>query len=71
MNARVVATFVLGLEVPGDAIYITGDTVWYEGDGHIEQREVSCRTLDLQSRSYRPNVLRTKWRFWTNQFAFV
>jgi hypothetical protein len=40
-------------------------------DGHIEQREVSRPTLDLQSHSYRPNELPTKWRFRTDQLAFV
>jgi hypothetical protein len=34
-------------------------------------REVSRPTLDLQSRSYRPNELRTKWRFRIDQLAFV
>jgi L-ascorbate metabolism protein UlaG (beta-lactamase superfamily) len=33
-----VAGFVLGLEVPGDAIYITGDTVWYEGVAEVAKR---------------------------------
>jgi L-ascorbate metabolism protein UlaG (beta-lactamase superfamily) len=33
-----VAGFVLGLEAPGDAIYITGDTVWYEGVADVAKR---------------------------------
>ena len=33
-----VAGFVLGLEAPGDAIYVTGDTVWYEGVGEVAKR---------------------------------
>jgi len=33
-----VAGFVLGLEVPGDAIYVTGDTVWYEGVAEVAKR---------------------------------
>ncbi|HWA81755.1 MAG TPA: MBL fold metallo-hydrolase [Acetobacteraceae bacterium] len=30
--------FVLGLEQPGDAIYVSGDTVWYEGVAEIARR---------------------------------
>ncbi|HUC17023.1 MAG TPA: MBL fold metallo-hydrolase [Acetobacteraceae bacterium] len=30
--------FVLGTEQPGDAIYISGDTVWYEGVAEISRR---------------------------------
>jgi L-ascorbate metabolism protein UlaG (beta-lactamase superfamily) len=33
-----VAGFVLGIEAPGDAIYITGDTVWYEGVREVAKR---------------------------------
>jgi L-ascorbate metabolism protein UlaG (beta-lactamase superfamily) len=33
-----VAGFVIGVERPGDAIYITGDTVWYEGVAEVAQR---------------------------------
>jgi len=33
-----VAGFVLGLEVQGDAIYVTGDTVWYEGVAEVAKR---------------------------------
>lgn len=33
-----VAGFVLGLEAPGDAIYVTGDTVWYEGVAEVAKR---------------------------------
>src|SRR5215472_3885800 len=33
-----VAGFVLGLKAPGDAIYITGDTVWYEGVADVAKR---------------------------------
>ena len=30
--------FVLGLDQPGDAIYVTGDTVWYEGVAEVARR---------------------------------
>ncbi len=30
--------FVLGLEQPGDAVYVSGDTVWYEGVAEIARR---------------------------------
>jgi L-ascorbate metabolism protein UlaG (beta-lactamase superfamily) len=30
--------FALGLEAPGDAIYVTGDTVWYEGVAETARR---------------------------------
>ena len=30
--------FLLGTEQPGDAIYITGDTVWYEGTAEVARR---------------------------------
>jgi L-ascorbate metabolism protein UlaG (beta-lactamase superfamily) len=33
-----VAGFVLGLEAPGDAIYVSGDTVWYEGVAEVAKR---------------------------------
>jgi L-ascorbate metabolism protein UlaG (beta-lactamase superfamily) len=33
-----VAGFLLGTEKPGDAIYITGDTVWYEGTAEVARR---------------------------------
>ena len=33
-----VAGSVLGIEVPGDAIYVTGDTVWYEGVAEVAKR---------------------------------
>ncbi len=33
-----VAGFLLGLEAPGDAIYVTGDTVWYDGVGEVAKR---------------------------------
>jgi L-ascorbate metabolism protein UlaG (beta-lactamase superfamily) len=33
-----VTGFVLGLEAPGDAIYVTGDTVWYEGVAKVAKR---------------------------------
>ena len=33
-----VAGFLLGLEAPGDAIYVTGDTVWYEGVAEVAKR---------------------------------
>jgi L-ascorbate metabolism protein UlaG (beta-lactamase superfamily) len=33
-----VVGFVLGLERPGDAIYVSGDTVWYEGVAEVARR---------------------------------
>jgi L-ascorbate metabolism protein UlaG (beta-lactamase superfamily) len=30
--------FAIGVEQPGDAIYVTGDTVWYEGVAEVAQR---------------------------------
>ncbi|HTJ58786.1 MAG TPA: MBL fold metallo-hydrolase [Devosiaceae bacterium] len=33
-----VTGFAIGLEAPGDAIYISGDTVWYEGVAEVAQR---------------------------------
>jgi len=33
-----VAGFALGLETRGDAIYVTGDTVWYEGVAEVAKR---------------------------------
>jgi L-ascorbate metabolism protein UlaG (beta-lactamase superfamily) len=30
--------FALGLESPGDAVYVTGDTVWYEGIAEVARR---------------------------------
>ncbi len=30
--------FALGLDEPGDAIYVTGDTVWYEGVAEVARR---------------------------------
>lgn len=33
-----VVGFLLGTEQPGDAIYITGDTVWYEGTAEVARR---------------------------------
>jgi L-ascorbate metabolism protein UlaG (beta-lactamase superfamily) len=33
-----VAGFLLGVKQPGDAIYITGDTVWYEGTAEVARR---------------------------------
>lgn len=33
-----VTGFVLGIHEPGDAIYITGDTVWYEGVAEVARR---------------------------------
>lgn len=33
-----VVGFLLGVEQPGDAIYITGDTVWYEGTAEVARR---------------------------------
>jgi L-ascorbate metabolism protein UlaG (beta-lactamase superfamily) len=33
-----VTGFFLGIEAPGDAIYVTGDTVWYEGVAEVARR---------------------------------
>ncbi|MDQ0391574.1 MBL fold metallo-hydrolase [Labrys monachus] len=33
-----VVGFLLGLEQPGDAVYFTGDTVWYEGTADVARR---------------------------------
>jgi L-ascorbate metabolism protein UlaG (beta-lactamase superfamily) len=33
-----VTSFLLGLNEPGDAIYVTGDTVWYEGVAEVARR---------------------------------
>ena len=33
-----VTGFLLGVDAPGDAIYITGDTVWYEGVAEVARR---------------------------------
>lgn len=30
--------FLIGREAPGDAIYVTGDTVWYEGTAEVARR---------------------------------
>lgn len=30
--------FLVGVEAPGDAIYVTGDTVWYEGVAEVARR---------------------------------
>src|SRR5262249_39066147 len=33
-----VAGFALGIDEPGDAVYVTGDTVWYEGVGEVARQ---------------------------------
>jgi len=33
-----VVGFLIGRERPGDAIYVTGDTVWYEGTAEVARR---------------------------------
>jgi L-ascorbate metabolism protein UlaG (beta-lactamase superfamily) len=33
-----VTGFLLGLDKPGDAVYISGDTVWYEGVAEVARR---------------------------------
>lgn len=33
-----VAGFLLGLDEPGDTVYVTGDTVWYEGVAEVAKR---------------------------------
>jgi hypothetical protein len=30
--------FLLGIDKPGDLIYVTGDTVWYEGVAEVARR---------------------------------
>jgi L-ascorbate metabolism protein UlaG (beta-lactamase superfamily) len=30
--------FLLGVEAPGDTLYVTGDTVWYEGTAEVARR---------------------------------
>ena len=30
--------FLIGLDRPGDAIYVTGDTVWYDGVAEVAER---------------------------------
>jgi hypothetical protein len=30
--------FALGVERPGDLIYVTGDTLWYEGTAEVARR---------------------------------
>jgi L-ascorbate metabolism protein UlaG (beta-lactamase superfamily) len=38
VDAGDVVGFVLGVEQPGDLIYITGDTLWYEGTVEVAHR---------------------------------
>ncbi len=33
-----VTGFIIGIDRPGDAIYVTGDTVWYEGVAEVARR---------------------------------
>jgi L-ascorbate metabolism protein UlaG (beta-lactamase superfamily) len=33
-----VVGFLIGIDAPGDAIYVTGDTVWYEGVAEVARR---------------------------------
>jgi L-ascorbate metabolism protein UlaG (beta-lactamase superfamily) len=33
-----VAGFLIGVARPGDAVYVTGDTVWYEGVAEVAER---------------------------------
>ncbi len=33
-----VVGFLIGLREPGDAVYATGDTVWYEGTAEVARR---------------------------------
>jgi hypothetical protein len=33
-----VSGFLLGLDQPGDAIYVTGDSVWYNGTAEVARR---------------------------------
>lgn len=45
--------FLLGVDQPGDAIYITGDTVWYEGTAEVARR-FSPRVVMLFTGSAEP-----------------
>jgi len=45
--------FLVGVEQPGDALYITGDTVWYAGTAEVAQR-FSPRLLMLFTGSAEP-----------------
>ena len=33
-----VVGFLLGIDEPGDAVYVTGDTVWYDGTAEVARR---------------------------------
>ncbi|MCL2344249.1 MAG: hypothetical protein FWC58_00150 [Desulfobulbus sp.] len=33
-----VAGFALGVDQPGDLLYVTGDTLWYHGTAEVAQR---------------------------------
>ena len=48
-----VVGFLLGADQPGDAIYITGDTVWYEGTAEVARR-FSPRVVMLFTGSAEP-----------------
>lgn len=48
-----VTGFVLGISEPGDAICITGDTVWYEGVAEVARRFRPCLVI-LFAGSARP-----------------
>jgi hypothetical protein len=37
-TAGEVAGFALGIDEPGDAVYVTGDTVWYVGVAEVARR---------------------------------
>lgn len=45
--------FLLGVDQPGDALYITGDTVWYEGTAEVARR-FSPRVVMLFTGSAEP-----------------
>ena len=48
-----VTGFVLGISEPGDAVYITGDTVWYEGVAEVA-RQFRPRLVILFAGSAKP-----------------
>lgn len=48
-----VVGFLLGIDRPGDALYVTGDTVWYEGTAEVARR-FSPRVVMLFTGSAEP-----------------
>jgi hypothetical protein len=74
-----VVGFLLGNETPGDLIYVTGDTVWYEGVAEVARRHqprlvlrarprragrfISLWTATMRSRLHMHLRMRSLWRF--------